>query len=145
MSATDRRQVMCPSVPHTWPDARIFAVVGGSVDMPELSYLEEALPVPPDIEAMSAPVAPDEVFRMAGACAHERCVHHDSTQDRCTLVERTVALTPQVVQLLAPCAIRQTCRWWVQEGPSACRRCPQVATRNFAADDRSRAAATPPA
>jgi hypothetical protein len=81
-----KKNIMCPSVPHTWPDARIFAVVGGTVEVPELSYLDEILPITDDLAALTAPVEPDEVFRMAGACAHDRCVHHDTDQDRCTLV-----------------------------------------------------------
>jgi len=143
-TASPTKNVMCPSVPHTWEGARIFAVVGGTVEAPELAYLDEALPVTEELVALTAPVQPDEVYRMAGACARERCAHHSGADDRCTLVERTVELTPTVVHLLPRCAIRTTCRWWDQEGASACSRCPQVATRNYGADDLSRQAATPP-
>jgi hypothetical protein len=141
---TASKLVLCPSVPHDWQDARVFAVVGGTVDEPEVSYLDEALPVTQDIIDMAAPVRPDEVFRMAGTCATDRCVHYASAQDRCTLAHRTVELAETVVHLLPRCAIRLDCRWWSQEGASACRRCPQVATIDYAADDVTRAMAQPP-
>jgi hypothetical protein len=138
------QEILCPSVPHDWEGARVFAVVGGTVDRPELSYLDQALPVTDEVVRMAAPVAPDEVFRMAGACASHRCVHYTSEDDRCTLVERTVGMTETAVHLLPRCAVRAGCRWWQQEGADACRRCPQVARRDYAADEITHAVATPP-
>jgi len=32
---------------------------------------------------------------------------------------------------LPPCRIRQSCRWWLQEGKAACFRCPQVVTDDY--------------
>jgi len=45
---------------------------------------------------------------------------------------------------LPPCVIRPTCRWYKQEGAAACHRCPQIVTKNPAADDRLRLVAADP-
>lgn len=141
---SERKETLCPSVPHDWIGARVFAVVGGSVQEPEVSYLDEPMPVTQEIVDMTAPVAPDEVFRMAGVCATGGCVHYASDTDRCTLAHRTVSMAPSVVHMLPRCAIRRDCRWWAEQGAEACRRCPQVATRDYAADDLTRQVAQPP-
>ncbi len=138
------KQTLCPSVPHDWVGAQVFAVVGGTVEEPEVSYLDEPLTVTQEIVDMAAPVAPDEVFRMAGACATTGCGHYAQDTDRCTLAERTVSLAPAVVHMLPRCAIRLDCRWWSENGAEACRRCPQVATRDYAADQVKRTMAEPP-
>jgi hypothetical protein len=43
-------------------------------------------------------------------------------------VTRIVNILPAVVDALPVCLIRSTCRWYEQEGHSACVRCPQVVT-----------------
>ena len=43
-----------------------------------------------------------------------------------------------VVRALPRCAIRPTCRWFRQEGPAACFRCPQVVTDSRTASDLQR-------
>ncbi len=134
----------CPSVQPDAPGAHVFAVVGGTLDKPEVTYLDEALPVTPEIWAMTAPVNPSEVFRIAGPCAMStECMHFDDSRSKCRLAIRTVRLAPVVVSKPPRCAIRRTCMWWAQEGVSACLRCPQVVTNDAAANERVVATADP--
>jgi hypothetical protein len=141
---SERHDLLCPSAPHDMEGARVFAVVGGTVQSPEVSYLDEPVPVTQEIIDMAGPVSPDEVFRIAGSCGKGACAHYAMDSDQCTLAQRTVAMAPAAVHLLPRCAIRLDCVWWSQEGASACRRCPQVTTRDYAADDLTRVMAQPP-
>jgi len=56
------------------------------------------------------------------------CKHYGD--GACSLAKRIVASFDPVVGSLPPCRIRTTCRWFRQEGPDACLRCPQVVTSN---------------
>lgn len=135
--------VLCPSAHPDMAGARVFAVVGGSVDAPRADYLEQAVPLTDELRALAQPVDPAEVFRMASPCVEGACQHFDGAGHSCRLARKTAALAPIVVERLPRCAIRPTCRWWKQEGVSACRRCPQVATWNPQNGDAMRAAADP--
>ena len=136
---TAPRQTTCPSAQYTEHDARVFAVVGGTLEAPTVSYLDEALPVTPELVNMVAPVDPAEVFRIAAPCAMSTaCWHFSEERQTCRLATRTVKLAPVVVTKPPRCAIRTTCMWWAQEGVSACLRCPQVVTNDFAPGERVR-------
>ena len=106
-----------------------------------MRYLSEAVALTRDLEAVCSPVAPEEVFRFAARCALDACRHY--AHERCRLAENlTKALAaprPQVPR----CAIRRDCRWWREQGPSACSVCEHVVTRNFAPSDTLREAARP--
>lgn len=134
---------LCPSAQHDWDDARLFAVVGGAPDRPETAYLDQTQPVTPALLELAGPVAPAEVFRFAAPCAKSACGHYDDARSTCRLVEKTVRLAPVVFEKLPRCAIRASCRWWQQEGASACRRCPQVVTVDYAPSPEMREAADP--
>jgi hypothetical protein len=125
--------LMCPSAQHQLDGTQVFAVIGGTADHPEVTYLEEALPVTPEVVAMAAPVNPAEVFRITAPCAMgSDCWHFDEDRRKCRLAIRTVRLAPIVVSKPPRCAIRSSCMWWHQEGVSACLRCPQVVTNDAA-------------
>jgi hypothetical protein len=129
--------LMCPSAQHQLDGAKVFAVIGGTAEHPEVNYLEEALPVTPEVVAMAAPVDPAEVFRIAAPCANgPDCWHFDEDRRKCRLAIRTVRLAPVVVSKPPRCAIRGSCMWWHQEGVSACLRCPQVVTNDSAPAER---------
>lgn len=143
-TTTTRPATLCPSAQHDTPGARVFAVVGGTPSEPELSYLDEALPMSPELVALAAPVTPAEVFRIAGHCAQSRaCMHWADDDSRCRLALRTVRLAPVVVKKPPRCAIRSECQWWAQEGLSGCLRCPQVLTHDAAQTEQTRFAADP--
>jgi len=131
----------CPSARPEMAESVVFGVVGGTVAEPRLGYLEKPLPVTPEILALSGPVTPGEVFRFAAPCAGGGCQHFDGA--RCRLVERVVRLLPVVDDRLPPCQLRPTCVWWQQEGPAACRRCPQIVSDSYAPTDEMTRAATP--
>jgi hypothetical protein len=132
-----------PSAQPDWEGARVIGVVGGTADAPEVAYLPAPQPVTDQLLALAGPVAPAEVFRFAAPCARSGCAHFAEKESKCRLVEKTVRWTPIVVEKLPACTIRPNCRWWQQEGRSACLRCPQVVTNNFKPTEEMRKAADP--
>lgn len=140
--ATDA-PVLCPSAHPDMADAQVFAVVGGKAGQPRADYLDRAVPLTPQLRAMAGPVNVAEVFRVASPCVGGACQHFDDEGHSCRLAHKTATLVPIVVERLPRCAIRRDCRWWKQEGVSACKRCPQVATLNYAPGAEMRAAADP--
>jgi hypothetical protein len=138
-----RPETLCPSAQPDWEGARVIGVVGGTPERPETAYLDQAQPVTQEILELAGPVAPAEVFRFAAPCANSACGHYDGAEHKCRLAEKTVRWVAQAVDNLPKCSIRASCRWWQQEGPAACRRCPQVVTINFAPSKAMRDAADP--
>jgi hypothetical protein len=138
-----RPETLCPSAQPDWEGARVIGVVGGTPERPETAYLDQAQPVTQEILDLAGPVAPAEVFRFAAPCANSACGHYDGAEHKCRLAEKTVRWVEQAVDNLPKCSIRASCRWWQQEGPAACRRCPQVVTINFAPSRAMRDAADP--
>jgi hypothetical protein len=136
-------ETLCPSAQPDWEGARVIGVVGGTPERPETAYLDQAQPVTQEILDLAGPVAPAEVFRFAAPCANSACGHYDGAEHKCRLAEKTVRWVEQAVDNLPKCSIRASCRWWQQEGPAACRRCPQVVTINFAPSRAMRDAADP--
>jgi hypothetical protein len=126
-----------------WADARVFAVVAGTPERPEAAYLHQAQAVDDRLLALAGPLAPAEVFRFAAPCANGSCQHFDAPGQSCRLAAKTVQLAPVVVHQLPRCGWRSDCRWWQQEGASACQRCPQVVTVNYSPSAAMRAAADP--
>jgi hypothetical protein len=141
MEKTRLTPLLCPSALPEMPEGRIFGVMGGTAAEPRLAYLDEPAPATGEILALAGEVQPTEVFRMAAPCVERKCTHFDGTN--CGLVTRIVQILPAVVDNLPPCTIRKDCRWFQQEGKSACLRCPQVVTLNCAASEEMTRAATP--
>lgn len=120
---------LCPSTQPEMDHSVVFGVVGGTVEAPWIAYLTESVAVTEDILALSAPVKPTEIFRMASSCVGDACKHFDGAH--CRLAMRIVQQLPTVVEALPACQIRPSCRWWQQEGKAACFRCPQMVTDNY--------------
>jgi hypothetical protein len=121
--------------------SRIFGVMGGSVEEPRVMYLDQTTPATGDVLALAGPVKPIEVFRIAATCVESACRHFDGKD--CQLAARIVQILPVVTEALPACRIRQDCRWFEQEGRSACLRCPQVITQNYTPNEEMVRAATP--
>lgn len=119
----------CPSAQPDMAGAVVFGVVGGTADSPDVAYLEERQPVTPELLDLAGPVEPTEVFRFGAPCATSGCQHFDGA--RCSLAAKIVTLPP-VVRRLPRCSLRPTCRWWREQGPRACARCPAVVTTDYA-------------
>lgn len=119
-----------PSAQPTWRGARAIGIVGGDPRAPRVGYLAATQPVTPDLLALADGVSPDEVFRFAAPCVGGGCGHF--ADGGCRLARKLAAWLPEVADEPPPaCTIRPDCRWWRQEGVAACRRCPQVVTRNL--------------
>lgn len=137
-----QRQLLCPSAQPEMQQARVLGVMTGAPEKLELAYLNQPLPVTPELLASTAPARPTEVLRFAAVCEEKACMHFDGT--KCRLATRIVEILPAVTEALPPCIIRAQCRWFQQEGRPACERCPQVITeRHEASEDFYRAAMGP--
>jgi hypothetical protein len=124
-----QKSTLCPSARENSPDSVIFGIAAGTVEEPRVAYLPEIQPVTDELLALAEPVTPTEVFRFAASCAEDKCAHFDGVN--CRLAQRIVQGLPEVTDTLPPCRIRQSCRWWLQEGKAACFRCPQVVTDDY--------------
>jgi len=94
-----------------------------------------------ELLALSGDVLPTEVFRFVAPCEERACRHFDGAE--CNLATRIVQILPVVVDGLPACGIRQTCRWFQQEGKPACMRCPQIITQMADPGDDFKLAAMP--
>ncbi|HEY6744612.1 MAG TPA: hypothetical protein VI357_02725 [Mycobacteriales bacterium] len=99
------------------------------------------MPVSADLLALAEPVRPTEVFRFAAPCIDNRCRHF--AESRCQLAAKIVEILPSDTAGLPACHIRHRCRWFQQEGRSACSRCPLVATHDANPSAAVQAAADP--
>lgn len=143
MNGKGSRTVMCPSAQPEIPGSVAFGVIAGSVENPRVVWIERPVPVTAELLSMTAPVSPTQVLRIAAPCQEKACRHFDGMD--CRLATRLVQLIPQVVESLPPCQIRPNCRWFLQEGSSACRVCPQVVTYCVDPSPEMDRAATPEA
>jgi hypothetical protein len=133
---------LCPSTTHPEQgESIVFGVVGGTVESPRLAYLCKPQAVTDELLALCGSVAPTEVFRFAAPCACSGCQHFDGAN--CRLAQRIVSMLPTVVDVLPACQVRSNCRWWQQEGKTACLRCPQVVTKTYHPSEQLRQVATP--
>ena len=139
---SDDDAIRCPSA-QPGPDGVVIGVVTGTPEQRRIGYLTEPQPVTQELLALSEPLAPAQVFRIAAPCMGEGCKHFSGGD--CSLVKRIVAGLDPVVSGLPPCRIRPSCRWFRQEGGNACVRCPQVITSSYDATDLQRRVADPDA
>jgi hypothetical protein len=138
-TSAGEEHLYCPSAQPDMEGSRVLGVIGGTPDAAEVAYLNEFLPVSEEILAMAGPVKPTQVLRFAAPCQEKKCCHFDGKD--CGLVTRIVQILPAVTDGLPACLIRATCRWYQQEGKSACFRCPQVVTYVAEPTDQMRMAA----
>jgi hypothetical protein len=132
---------LCPSAQPEIPGSVAFGVIAGSAENPRVAWIEEPVPVTNELLGLTKPVAPTQVLRIAAPCQEKACCHFDGTD--CRLATRLVQLIPAVAEKLPPCRIRPDCRWFLQEGASACRVCPQIVTYCVEPSVEMNAAATP--
>lgn len=120
---------LCPSAQPGMDECRVLGVVHQDGSAPVVQYLNEHVPATPEVLALSAPLKPTEVFRLAATCAERQCPHFDGKD--CRLAARIVKILPVAVDALPPCLIRKECRWYSQEGAAACKRCPEITTVTY--------------
>jgi hypothetical protein len=129
--AADERAPSCPSAQPDMDGARVFGVLSGTPEAPRIAYLKAEITIDPAAVDLGG-LPPTQVFRFAARCEASRCVHFNGQQ--CTLAARVVERLPEVVEALPACTVRPTCRWYLEQGAPACRRCPQVVTMVPSAD-----------
>jgi len=125
-AALTESEMSCPSGQPDMQDARIFGVISGTPAQPRVAYLKKKAQVTAEMLAELGDVDPTQVFRYAAKCESGRCAQYEN--GRCSLAQRIVSLLEPVVADLPSCQIRDTCRWFAEEGGQACLRCPQVVT-----------------
>lgn len=136
-----KRRLLCPSAPADAPDAVVIGVVRGTPAEPRVRFTERAVPPTRDLLNLVDAVTPEEVFRTAAPCACSGCGHF--ARGRCTLAAKITRHLAAVTTELPECSIRDNCRWFSQEGAAACRRCPQVVTRDYGASPTMAVVANP--
>lgn len=141
MDSVDSIATTCPSAQPEHPEAKIIGVLREQNSRAFIEPLPRALAPDTFIDLIPANVRPTEVLRFSAPCAEQRCTHFHLGS--CQLAKRIVSDLPEASAHLKPCAIRQTCRWFRQEGPAACRRCPQVVTEPYTTTGLMREVAQP--
>jgi hypothetical protein len=126
------KTIDCPSAQPAAKGGRIYGVMTGPAENRRLGYLTETMEPTPELMALAGEAKATELFRIASPCMNRGCVHFDGS---CKLAQRIVSSLPAVVNALPECQIRETCRWFDQEGADACLRCPQVVTDKADATD----------
>ena len=116
--------IFCPSAVCR-PNALLLGVVMGNGRIFRLDR-------PPEINEDFVQIAqrgrrPEKRFRFASPCLESSC--QQWSDGRCTVIDRCSETAPQDDSADIPkCSIRSRCRWFRQNGPVACRVCPQVIT-----------------
>jgi hypothetical protein len=135
----EKNNLSCPSAQPDMEGAKVFGVIDGSVDEPRVAYLKENAVVDSTVFETLGDLHPTHVFRFSAKCEEHRCAHFNGL--RCTLAQRIVEKLDPVVDVLPPCLVRRTCRWFAEMGSEACLRCPQVVTTIPKGDDKLNQAA----
>lgn len=120
------RKFACPSSSPAAEDAKVFAVMAGSVEAPRASYLAKGVTLAKDDVQLPEGVEATRVFRFAGSCASKGCGQF--ADGACQLGKTVAKLLDDVADAMPACSIRGECRWFAENGPSICRKCPQVVT-----------------
>jgi len=132
---------LCPSAQPDMSGARAIGVVAGTPRHPRVRWMPRPIPVTDELLQLAAGVEPTEVFRFAAPCAESGCQHFDG--DNCRLGEKLAADVPVELQVLPPCSIRRSCRWFAEQGRTICNRCPEVVTLDYRATPELQQAADP--
>ncbi len=141
-ASPDGTSLSCPSAQPGMEGARIIGVLSGTKENPRIGYLKQKAEVTPAILESLGGIDPTHVFRFSAKCAGGACAQFGNGQ--CSLGQRIVDRLEAVTDKLPACLIRQTCRWFAEQGPAACLRCPQIVTKVDQHDSLSRALAPPP-
>jgi hypothetical protein len=132
--------ILCPSAHPGMEGSVAFGVVEGTAHEPRVRWIEKPVPVTPELLALTGPLPPTQVLRIAAPC-QATCCHFDGAD--CRLAAKLIPVIPSVTDFLPPCHIRPDCRWFLQEGKAACQRCPQIVTYSSNPTDELSRAATP--
>lgn len=120
--------LFCPSAQPGLERSVVLATVDDGPQGRHVSYLNGLVRVTADrmLGLIASPIGPTQLFRFAAPCERNGCKNWSGS--RCRVVEKLVQVLPAVTSTLPDCKLRLACRWFQQEGESACHRCPQVLT-----------------
>jgi hypothetical protein len=120
------REIACPSAPCE-EDSRLFGVIGPSG---RVGYVLPSLPVTTEFARRAeAAGSPTKRFRFTAPCIGVSCSQWDGQGCRIGAALAAGAAAAGIDDAVLPeCGIRDTCRWFDQEGAAACGVCPLVAT-----------------
>ena len=126
MSRPERAESLCPSA-RGEEGAILLGLVAADG---RVAYLRPELPIDAQfVREARRGRAPEKRFRFAAPCVEGGCAQW--TGERCGLIDRVLTsrdgLAAAAEQPPLPrCAIRARCRWFGQEGRTACAVCPLV-------------------
>lgn len=132
----NKKQLACPSAPADAEDARVFGVIGGTVAEPRLAYLAKDVAVTDEMLVTPEGISPTRIFRFTGGCVEGRC--QQFSNGVCSLGKNIDRMLSPVVDQIPACTIRGSCRWYAENGPNICLKCPQVVTTLSIDDDALR-------
>lgn len=117
----------CPSATLS-PGVRLLGARGADG---RIKHLRTPLTVDEDfVSRAKAQGNPEARMRFAAPCEESKCSHW--TGKACGLIDRVLSHLdgqtddPRTAEDLPPCTIRASCRWWKQDGASACHACDLV-------------------
>jgi hypothetical protein len=122
-----QQTIHCPSAQPDMPGAKVHGVVDAVTG--RILHLDAPVPVTPELLASTAPLLPTEVLRFTAECQGGRCIHFRNSQ--CNLADKLVQILPPNSEGLPRCAIRSSCRWFLQRGRDACLRCNEIVTDEY--------------
>ena len=132
----------CPSAAADWEGAQLLGVVEGEPGAPRRKYVKPRPGSPPIRARVPPELRPEEVFRVTAPCRGTGCPQFAG--GRCGVARAAARHLQEVEERALPaCTLRPDCRWWVDEGVAACRRCPTVVTADTARAGTAYAAAIP--
>ncbi len=121
------QQLDCPSAPHQHPEARLLGVVLEEEGEARVAYVEKDTALPEDFDPGSLGIDPGHALRFAAPCANRGCGQW--RDGACGLGKAIIEQLAPVVDVAPACTLRQTCRWYAENGKASCLRCPQITTR----------------
>jgi hypothetical protein len=143
----------CPSAQPADPQAVVLGVHAGNGT--EIVYLDAPVPAKDVLDVVPPGVDPTRVARFAAHCVDD-CRHRVGAD--CGLITKILIAVPTVPRTGQPapttgvpapraalpaCHLRAKCKWFAQEGPTACTRCPLVGTYVTAGDQEREMLADP--
>lgn len=108
------------------PGARPFGVISGTPEETRVAYFRKSAVDGFDWRRHFDMKDATRLLRFGARCEETGCAHFAS--GGCSLGQRIRNDLPAVVDALPSCLLRPTCRWFAEQGPGVCLRCPQVVT-----------------
>ncbi|MEO6902626.1 MAG: hypothetical protein ABI315_05675 [Bacteroidia bacterium] len=120
------KSIACPSSRAT----QVSSLLGIRQEDGTIAILPQVLPVDSNFIQIGQqdPVPLEQRFRFTNKCVENGCKQW--TGKGCGVVDGIIQSIDQIknTNILVPCSIRPSCRWFLQKGDQACRICPYVLT-----------------